>query len=445
MRVWFGLLLTLAVPSAQAGETGWRAVAEMSVGRYAPTATTLADGRVLVAGGFDGEETVRSAQLFDPGAPPRSGGPGRFTATGSLRGGRNFAAATLLADGKVLIAGGFDARTGTLDTAELYDPATGAFRPTRGQMNSPRELFTATKLPNGKVLLVGGFNTHVGRTQTSAEIYDPATERFAATGAMRVGRFGHSAAWLPATAKLLVAGGLERTRAGWITQRSAEVYDLLTGTFTSAADMVHARDRATAVWVPAMGKALVIGGKGVGPDGAAVDVLETECFDPGTMAFTPGPRLTQGRMAHTLTELPGGRLLIAGGWSVALSRTTETAERFVPEGGGRFEPAGQMAHGRHDHAAALLADGRVLIVGGKEVDENKGTTVWLKHAESYSPSESAQTAPSASESPATRATIPANAVPVVSAGPGVGVPTPPSRSAANASRASRASGIASAP
>jgi hypothetical protein len=438
MRVCFGLLLTLAMASAQAAETGWRAVAEMSVGRYAPTATTLADGRVLVAGGFDGEETVRSAQLFDPAT-------GRFTPTGSLRGGRNFAAATLLADGKVLIAGGFDARTGTLDTAELYDPATGAFRPTHGQMNSPRELFTATKLPNGKVLLVGGFNTHVGRTQTSAEIYDPATERFTATGAMRVGRFGHTAAWLPATAKLLVVGGLERTRAGWITQRTAEVYDLLTGTFTSAADMAHARDRATAVWVPAMGKALVIGGKGVGPDGAAADVLETECFDPGTMAFTPGPRLTQGRMAHTLTELPGGRLLVAGGWSVALSRTTETAERFVPEGGGRFEPAGQMAHGRHDHAAALLADGRVLIVGGKEVDENKGTTAWLKHAESYSPSESAQTAPSASESPATRATIPANAPPVVSAGPGVGVPTSPSRSAANASRASRASGVASAP
>jgi Galactose oxidase, central domain len=432
MRVWLGFLWILAAP-ARGAETGWRPVAEMSVGRYAPTATTLADGRVLVAGGFDGEETVRSAQLFDPGAPPRSGGPGRFTPTGSLNGGRNFATATLLADGKVLIAGGFDARTGTLDTAELYDPATGAFRPTHGQMNSPRELFTATKLPNGKVLLVGGFNTHVGRTQTSAEIYDPATERFTPTGAMRVGRFGHAAAWLPATARLLVVGGLERTRAGWITQRTAEVYDLLTGAFTSVADMAQARDRATAVWIPAMGKALVIGGKGVGPDGAAADVLETEYFDPGSMAFTPGPRLTQGRMAHTLTELPGGRLLVAGGWSVALSRTTETAERFVPEGGGRFEPAGQMAHGRHDHAAALLADGRVLIVGGKEVDEKKGTTTWLRHAEAYSPSESAQTTPSARESPATRATIPANAAPVASP------------SAAIASRASRASGVASAP
>jgi Galactose oxidase, central domain len=381
MRIVAWVLLVLVAVPAWGAEAGWRAVGEMSVGRYAPTAAALADGRVLVAGGFDGQETVSSAQLFDAAT-------GRFAPTGPLREGRNFATATLLADGKVLVAGGFDARTGTLDTAELYDPAAGSFRPTRGRMNSPRELFTATKLPNGKVLLVGGFNTHTGRTLASTEIYDPATERFTPAGAMRVGRFGHAAAWLPATAKLLVVGGQERTRAGWITQRTAEVYDVLTGAFTPVDDLAHARDRPVAAWVPAMGKAIVIGGKGVGPDGTAVDVLETECFDPATGRFTPGPKLAQGRMAHTLTELPGGRFLLVGGWSVALSRTTESAERFVPEAGGRFEPAGQMAHGRHDHAAALLADGRVLIVGGKEVDENKGTTAWLSHAEIYSPSES---------------------------------------------------------
>ncbi|MCL6650321.1 MAG: hypothetical protein K6U89_18615 [Chloroflexi bacterium] len=160
---------------------------------------------------------------------------------------------------------------------------------------------------------------------------------------------------------------------------------MLTGTFSPAADMAYPRDRPTAVWLPSMGKAMVIGGKGVGPDGRPMDVLQTECLDPATMTFTPGPRLLQGRMAHTLTPLPGGRFLLAGGWSVALSRTTESAEILVPEGAGRFEPAGVMANGRHDHGAAVLPDGRVLIAGGKEVDENEGTTSWLSQAELYAP------------------------------------------------------------
>jgi hypothetical protein len=250
-------------------------------------------------------------------------------------------------------------------------------------MTSPRELFTATRLPSGKVLFIGGFNTRIGRTLTSAEIYDPVTERFTATGAMRVGRFGHDAVLLPATMKVLVVGGQERRRNGWFTQTTAEIYDLLTGAFTPVGDMRHARDRPTLAWVPSQGKALVIGGKGVAADGSATDVLETEWFDASLGEFGPGPRLTQGRMAHTLTPLPGERFLVAGGWSVALDRTTETAERFLPENGGRFEPAGSMAHGRHDHGAALLPDGRVLIVGGKEVDHGRGTTAWLNGAELY--------------------------------------------------------------
>jgi len=374
---WIPFLLLLAAPAA-AQDRAWTAGGEMSTGRYAPTATTLKDGRVLVAGGFDGAECVRSAQLYDPKTD-------QFTATGSLVEGRNFAQAVLLDDGTVLVAGGFDERRGTLGSAEIYDPATGKFRLTRGPMTSPRELFTATKLPGGKVLLIGGFNTRTGRTLASAEVYDPRTERFTATGAMRVSRFGHDAVLLPQIVKVLVVGGQERRREGWITQRTAELFDVLTGEFTPVADMAHARDRPTAVWLPSMGKAMVIGGKGVGPDGAARDVLETECFDPGSATFLPGPKLAHGRMAHTLTPLPGGRFLLAGGWNVAADRTTETAEILVPEGAGRFEPAGRMARGRHDHAAAALPDGRVLIVGGKEVDHGKEITNWLALVERYTP------------------------------------------------------------
>jgi hypothetical protein len=373
-----GFTALFCVTPAVAQERAWTAAGEMSARRYAPTATTLKDGRVLVAGGFDGAECVRSAQLYDPKSD-------RFSPTGSLVEGRNFAQAVLLNDGTVLVAGGFDERRGTLASAEIYDPATGTFRRPRGSLTSPRELFTATKLPNGKVLFIGGFNTRTGRTLASAEIYDPRTERFTATGTMRVSRFGHDAVLLPNLVKVLVVGGQERRREGWITQRTAEIFDVLTGEFTPVADMAHARDRPTAVWLPPLGKAMVIGGKGVGADGEARDVLEAECFDPWTAAFLPGPKLAYGRMAHTLTPLPGGRFLLAGGWNVAGNRTTETAEILVPDGGGRFEPAGQMARGRHDHGAAALPDGRVLIVGGKEVDHEKQITNWLAQAERYTP------------------------------------------------------------
>jgi hypothetical protein len=269
-------------------------------------------------------------------------------------------------------------------------------------MTTRRELFTATKLPDGRVLIVGGFRTGFGGgTLRSAEIYDPATRQSTPTGAMLTpfGRFGHAAILLPGSpARVLVVGGKERrSSTDWRALDSAEIYHVATGAFTPAGTLLHRRDRPGLAWVAAESRVLVIGGKSEAPDTTPYNPLPTEWFDPATGEFTVGPSLSLGRMAHTVTEMPDGSCLAAGGWAEVLGQTTETAERLVADagapGGWKFVWAGNtaadgtlrmMADSRHDHAATVLPDGRVLIVGGKQVEEELPSgSAWLRGAEVY--------------------------------------------------------------
>ena len=188
----------------------WSATGSLANKRSAHTATLLPDGKVLVAGGELGlGSSLTSAELYDRAS-------GTWTATGSLITARSFFTATLLLDGRVLVAGGRE----NLNTAsaELYDPATGMWTAT-GQMTSARELHTATLLPSGKVLVTGGNGNAV--FLTSAELYDPATGRWTLTGNMGTGRGSHTATLLT-DGKVVVAGG--STGIG-VPIALAELYD----------------------------------------------------------------------------------------------------------------------------------------------------------------------------------------------------------------------------
>jgi Kelch motif protein len=383
-------MLLLAVPAGT-----WRPAPGLEGGRYAPTATLLKSAggtdTVLIAGGYrsDTKECQRGAQLYDSAT-------GRFSPTGSMAIGRNFQTATRLDDGRVLVVGGFNSRIGTLDSAELYDPATGMFAASGGALTVPRELYTATPLPDGRVLLAGGFNTHSVRTLVSAEIYDPKTDRFSrAPGLMDVSRFGHGALWVPALKKVLIAGGKEHdvnTGGEWKALDEAELFDPATGSFTALPPMRHSRDRPTLSLLPD-GRVLVAGGK---DDDSTEKPRQAEIFDParaggGQNPFLPAAALQQDRFAHQAVTLKDGRVLLLGGWSDSVHGTTATSEIYDPVTGAFALTADRdgkpvsMTTSRLDAATLYLpAVNRVLVAGGQRQDAGSGNQpVSVDSAELY--------------------------------------------------------------
>jgi Galactose oxidase, central domain len=273
----------------------------MHVQRCCHTATLLPNGTVLIAGGFNGAY-LASVELYDPAT-------GQFTPTGSLTTARHDHIAVLLQNGTVLSAGGVGEGWSFLASAEIYTPATGRFTPT-GSMMMPREAQTMTVLPDGRVLVAGG---HQGRHAAitiyrSAELYDPATATFSATGNMSAKRHKHDAVLL-ANGRVLISGGSdERDDLG--AYASTEQYDPAAGTFSASAAMPAPRykHRGTSV-VLRNGMVLIAGGA----QHAVLYNPVTDRFD--TVAGDLGPARFS-RLFATATLLSSGDVLITGGYGL---------------------------------------------------------------------------------------------------------------------------------
>lgn len=361
-------LLLLAALRPLLAQTGWLPTrTPMSDPRWAPAYCLVGQGtRGLIAGGysFPTDRCVATADLFDPITRRFMPCRGRLTVP------RNFAQASGLPDGKVLIAGGYNTILGSLDSAEIYDPAAQTFRLIRSRLTSPRELFTATTLADGHVLLVGGFNTHRGRTQRSADLYDPATQTFRPTGLLAEDRFGHDAVRL-ADGRVLVVGCTHWfARHPAVKLATAELYDPATGQFhPTHGPMVFPRDRPTATLLPD-GTVLIAGGQN-----EAGEPEQAELFDPKTETFALLPnKMVAPRMAHAAAALPNGQVLLAGGWSVPLAATTGSVERYDPRSQ-TFTGEPPLPEGAHDQALLVFPCGLVLIAGGKQAGGGKETSL----------------------------------------------------------------------
>ncbi|MBA3913157.1 MAG: hypothetical protein H0X25_04745 [Acidobacteriales bacterium] len=293
------ILLAGAVPGLQMSGN-WTVTGAIAKYATAPSSSVMRDGKVLTAGGnLGGVGAVFPwAQVYDPVA-------NKWTATPDMKSPRNGLSGTTLPSGKVLLAGGSNGGNGVkltiLTSAELYDPAKNNFTLARGKMAVGRMYHSATLMGNGKVLLAGGINgyyisiRYITCTNT-AEVYDPATQTFSSAGTLSAPRCGHTATLLP-DGRVMVAGGTD----GKILLNTADIYDPATNTWTAGANMSVARDYFSAA-VLSGGKVLV-----TGPDTSA------EIFDPVSNTWTTagGTQFTYG--ANAAATLLNGEVLLVGG------------------------------------------------------------------------------------------------------------------------------------
>jgi len=344
-------------------------------------------GAVLVGSGV-----IKLPTIVDPSASPSSANPSSSAQASTTASASPVApvpaswtaieaatgqTATALLDGRVLLAGGGN----DLASAELYDPSTGSWTAT-GKMSEARSTYTATLLPNGKVLVAGGNSGAVGDGPTpglaSAELYDPGTGTWSPTGSMGEPRCSPTATLL-GTGKVLVAGG--NNCVGYDALATAELYDPGSGTWSPAADMVEVRSGHTATLL--LTGIVLVAGSGRDPASA-------ELYDPSSDTWTATGAMVEGRIYHTATRLLDGRVLVAG--SMNGTGSSASAELFDPSTG-QWTATGAMQGGRIYHTATLLPSGKVLVVGGTDsvIDGGQASA----SAELYDPDTRAWTATAA--------------------------------------------------
>lgn len=317
-------------------------------------ANLLQNGDVLITGGSNNLENNgpnQGAQLYSPAT-------GSFTNTGSPLLALWGNTATTLSSGMVLLAGGMacpsdpncqDGVSDYIDTAELYNPATGEFTYTAGHMNVARTGHAATLLPSGEVLITGG--SGYGGPFSSAELYNPTTQEFTlTTGSLNTARSGHSATALLNGTVLIAGGGLA----------SAEIYTPSSQSFAyTSGNMNTARENNT-VTLLENGTVLFAGGD-YGYDPETV-VSSAELYNPSTGQFTLTGSMSTPRTQPIAAPLPNGMVLIAGGDNASYSPLA-SAELYNPPTG-TFILTGSMTTARVNASATTLSNGQVLVAGG---------------------------------------------------------------------------------
>jgi hypothetical protein len=342
---------------------------QMTTPRADAAAVALKDGRVLICGGTVSGNVggvLSSAEIYDPAAHT-------FTPTGSMTAAREGATATLLNDGRVLVAGGAQniGFRAELASAELYDPAAGAFTAT-GSMHTAREGHTATLLRDGRVLVAGGSDNGV-HTLSSAEIYDPSSGAWTGAGDMTQPREAQVAVRLKSGKVLIAGGGRGDVPGGYVAYQTAEIYDPAAGIFTALSARMNLDRVGAGAVLLGDGRVLIAGGKSskmilneLGPNLISLTPLKSaEVYDPESSSFIRVGDMREPHYLPTLTRLRDGTVLVVGGWRMQgpLVIGMRDAEIFEPNAAG-FVKVGLTHVARLENTATILPDGDVLIAGG---------------------------------------------------------------------------------
>ena len=292
----------------------WALTGSLLKQRFNHTATLLPDGKVLVAGGQTGAPHLNSAEVYDPAH-------GTWSPTGNLQRMHSGHFAALLSSGQVMVAGGAD-DSGVVSEVELYNPSTGTWEPA-ASLNSGRSLFTGTLLPKGQILVAGGGNG-VGSPsgiQASAELYDVATQAAS-------------------------------TR---LSKQHFAALDAPLGKWTSTGNLLSRRIGHTATLLT-NGQVLIVGGYS-----GSNELASAELYDPGKGAFVDAGCLDSARMFHTATLLTDGQVFVVGGQCEG--KTLASAVLYNPKTG-TWTNTGNLRISRSYQTATLLPNGQVLVVGG---------------------------------------------------------------------------------
>lgn len=317
----------------------------MPSGRSFHVAEFFKDIGLVVTGGWSTNSSHESVNLFTPATntwSPLSPAPvGPWDA-----------GAVVLADGRWLV---LDALVGL-----VYDPTTDTWQAAPALAESFRDASTLTLLPDGDVLIAGGWD----RPKTSLR-YDPTTDTITATSNLIKGRGSHTATALPGGRVLLAGGWAWGYSVEWDTEIQeplavTEAYDPLTDTWTALAPMTTRRERHGAALLPS-GKVLVMGGRSMNPGTEFVMTASAELYDPATDTWSPAAPMNEVRLNHTTTALPSGHVLVAGGSgdggrlaSVEVyDPATDTWTTLAP-----------LSEPRWQHTATYVPGHGVLLVGG---------------------------------------------------------------------------------
>jgi IPT/TIG domain/Stigma-specific protein, Stig1 len=333
--------------------TPWQEKPMATVRGEWPGVAVMQDARVLVAGGAvspdEPDTSLDDAEIFDRASESVTPASSKMSSV------RWRAAALTLLDGKVLVVGGacwddMSACNGDATTADLFDPATGAFSAVPAPLQKPRVNAHAVLLPDGRAFVVSA-------NDPSVEIYDPDAQTFALANPLGP----HSTGFVVRLrdGRVLLGAGAEGNG-----NAAAEVYDPDSDTFTAVGSLQQGRYYPTAHTLPD-GRVAVLGGAS-GSTSSWTPLDSIELFDPTTGTFSLAPyTLSVGRYGQGSALVRDGTIIAIGGYTVSnqCSSLTDSVDQIDPVKASVM-PFAKLPHPNTELNAVTLMDGSIIAIGG---------------------------------------------------------------------------------